>query len=323
MSSPSIAPPVPRNFSSCLSRRQFLALTSIAPATVLATSLTSPVFGATSPSATPAANMPKAAKRIPIGLELYSVRNELVRNLPDTLRAVAKMGYEAVEFYSPYASWTFPFAKGVRTLIDDLGLRCYSTHNGAQSIMPGESMAKAIELNQILGARHIIIASPPRDTTGVEGWKRACELFSQAVEQLKPHGLATGYHNHQTEWKTLEGGGHIMNVIATHTPPEFVLQLDVGTALEAGVDPVAWIKSNPGRIKSVHLKDWTPGSKAEEKAYRVLFGEGVAPWREIIAAAESVGGVEYYLLEQEGSRFPEIETAQRCLDLWRALRKKV
>jgi sugar phosphate isomerase/epimerase len=166
-----------------------------------------------------------------------------------------------------------------------------------------------------------VLASPPKEANGLEGWKKTCSQLSTAVEQLKPHGLFAGYHNHQAEWKTLEGGPRIMDVIAQNTPPEFVLQLDVGTCLEVGVDPVAWIKANPGRIKSVHVKDWAPGLKADEKAYRVLTGEGIAPWKEIFAAAESVGGVEFYLLEQEGSRFPELETAQRCLEIWKKMRR--
>lgn len=307
-----------------LTRRAFVGLTGLVPAAVLTHALSRNAFAAASSGATSAApqtQSPKALGKIPVGLELYSVRTELMRNLPDTLRAVAKMGYEVVEFYSPYIDWTFPFAKGVRTLLDDLGMRCFSTHNRFTSVVPGEMMAKAVELNQILGARHVVVASPPPNTTTAEAWKRVGEQFSTAVEQLKPHGLSTGYHNHQTEWKMVEGGQRIMDVVAANTPPEFVLQLDVGTALEAGADPVAWIKANPGRIKSVHLKDWAPGAKADEKAYRVLFGEGVAPWKEILAAAESVGGVEFYLIEQEGSRFPEFETAQRCLDLWKTLRR--
>jgi sugar phosphate isomerase/epimerase len=300
-----------------LSRRDFLALSSAIPAALLATPFISHAQPATnSGRPTPM----RETKKYPIGLELYSVRTELVRNLPDTLRAVAKMGYEVVEFYSPYYQWTYPFAKTVRTLIDDVGLKCYSTHNGFPSLTPGDTMAKAIELNQILGARHIVLASPPRGATGLDGWKKACEQLTTAVEQLKPHGLSAGYHNHQTEWKELEGGLRVMDVIAQNTPKEFVLQLDVGTCMEAGVDPVEWIKMNPGRIKSVHLKDWTPGKKEDEKAYRVLFGEGISPWKEIIAAAESVGGVEFYLLEQEGSRYPELETAQRCLANWKAMR---
>ncbi len=293
-----------------VSRRRFLGLSAAA-------SLTLPVLTRAAAAAAPA---PAPKKHPPIGLELYSVRTELMRNLPDTLRAVAKMGYEVVEFYAPYMNWTFPFAKGVRSLIDDLGLKCWSTHNPATSLIADDARAKAIELNQILGSRHIVAASPPRDAKDLESWKRTSAAFAAASAALKPHGLSAGYHNHATEWKPIDGPKHVMDIMAEMTPPEFGLQLDVGTALEAGVDPVAWIKAHPGRIRSVHVKDWAPGTKAEEKAYRVLVGEGVAPWKEIMAAAETVGGVEFYLLEQEGARFPELETAQRCLENWKRLR---
>jgi sugar phosphate isomerase/epimerase len=112
-----------------------------------------------------------------------------------------------------------------------------------------------------------------------------------------------------------------MDVIAANTPKEFTLQLDVGTCVEAGADPVAWIKANPGRIRSLHLKDWAPGPSEQEKGYRVLFGEGVCPWKAIFAVAEATGGVEYYLIEQESSRFPEMETARLCLENWKKLAK--
>ncbi len=112
-----------------------------------------------------------------------------------------------------------------------------------------------------------------------------------------------------------------MDVLAANTPKEFALQLDVGTCVEAGADPVAWINANPGRIRSLHLKDWAPAVAGQEKGYRVLFGEGVVPWKELLAAAEATGGVEYYLIEQEGSRYSEFETAQRCLGAWRTMRK--
>jgi sugar phosphate isomerase/epimerase len=80
---------------------------------------------------------------------------------------------------------------------------------------------------------------------------------------------------------------------------------------------VAWIDVNPGRIHCIHCKDWAPGP---DKGYRVLFGEGVSPWTKIFAAAEAKGGIEYYLIEQEGSRFPELETAERCLANWKKLK---
>jgi len=293
----------------------------MASAALVAQSIGGRAFAA----AEPAASIPVAsrgAKKYPIGLELYSVRTELARDLPGTLREVSRIGYEAVEFYAPYFDWTIPYAKDVRSLMDDLGLRCYSTHNHIESFTPGEGMAKAIELNQILGARHLILAMAPKGTEGLEGWKNLCGRLTAAVGQLQPHGLTAGFHNHFMEWAPLDGGPRVMDVIAANTPAEFVLQFDVGTCMEAGADPIAWIKANPGRIKSVHLKDWAPGKPEQEKGFRVLFGEGASPWAGITAAVESVGGVEFYLMEQEGSRYPEFETTRRCLDTWKKLRNQ-
>jgi sugar phosphate isomerase/epimerase len=302
-----------------VSRRRFLALSSMLPAAVLlAQSAGSRITAAE--GAKPAA---AGKKRLPIGIELYAVRGELTKNLPGTLEEVAKIGYEVVEFYAPYFQWTPIYAKEVRQRLDDLGLRCHSTHNHLISFTPGDGMSRAIELNQILGARHLVLSSAGREPRGADAWKKLCEQLTTATNELLPHGLTAGFHNHQTEWVKIDGDLRIMDVIAANTPKEFVLQLDVGTCMEAGADPVAWIRANPGRIKSVHLKDWAPGTKEEEKGYRVLFGEGVSPWTEIITAAESVGGVEFYLMEQEGSRYAEFDTARRCLAAWNALREKV
>jgi sugar phosphate isomerase/epimerase len=93
-----------------------------------------------------------------------------------------------------------------------------------------------------------------------------------------------------------------------------VLQLDVGTCVEVGADPVAWINANPGRIRSIHCKDWSPA-----RGYAIAFGEGDAPWKRIFDAAESAGGVEYYLVEQEESP-DQLQMAARCLDNWKKLR---
>lgn len=298
-----------------ISRRNFLAVSAVVPSAMVAGSFGR---GALAAEAEPAA--PASAKKYPIGLELYSVRTELARDLPNTLRNVSKIGYEVVEFFAPYYDWSLPYAKTVRSQMDDLGLRCYSTHNHIESFTPGEKMAKAIELNQILGSKLLVMASAPQKTEGLESWKSLCGQLTSATEALTPHGLAAGFHNHQSEWAPLDGDKRVMDVIAANTPQEFVLQFDVGTCVEAGADPVAWINANPGRIKVLHLKDWAPGKREDEKSYRVLFGEGVSPWKEIIAASEATGGVEFYLMEQESSRFSEFETAQRCLDAWKKFR---
>src|SRR5262249_18992040 len=155
----------------------------------------------------------------------------------------------------------------------------------------------------ILGAKYIVMSSAGR-TTSLDDWKRVADTLTSACEKFRAAGLRGGYHNHQTEFRALEGKRPI-EVIAANTPKDFMLQLDVGTCVEVGQDPVAWINANPGRINSLHLKDWGKGED-KERGYRVLFGEGDAPWKKIFDAAESKGGVEYYLIEQEGSRYPSM-----------------
>jgi sugar phosphate isomerase/epimerase len=278
--------------SESLSRRAFLGMTAALP------------FAAASLA---------AAKKVPVGLELYSVRGELAKDLPGTVTAVGKMGYEVVEFYAPYLNWTPEIARDVRKRMDDVGLKCHSTHNNGPSFTD-DGLKKAIELNEIIGSKYLIMASAPR-ATGIDAWKKVAEQLTSISEKLKPHKMATGYHNHQVEWRPLEGQ-RPMDVIAAGTPKNVVLQFDVGTCVEVGADPIAWINSHAGRIKSVHCKDWSMG-----RGYAVPFGEGDAPWKNIFDAAEKKGGVEYYLIEQEiAGPDGELAMVQRCLDNWKKLR---
>jgi sugar phosphate isomerase/epimerase len=250
--------------------------------------------------------------KIPVGLELYSVRDQLKKDPESTVRAVAKMGYQDVEFYAPYLEWSEDQAKQMRKLLDELGIHCYSTHNDEDSFSDSK-IQKASELNKILGSRYMVLAwSDPKPD--LDGWKKVAESLNNAAEKLAPSGLKVGYHNHDAEWKPVEGKRPI-EVIASNTKPSVMLQLDVGTCLEAGADPVAWIKANPGRIRSIHCKDWSPDPNV---GYKTLFGEGKADWKAIFQAAENQGGVEFYLIEQEGSRYPELETARRCLEAFRS-----
>jgi sugar phosphate isomerase/epimerase len=224
------------------------------------------------------------------------------------------MGYQVVEFYSPYFDWTPATARDVRARLDDLGIRCLSTHNGAASFTP-EGLKKAIELNRILGSTTIVLASPPV-MTGLDSWKALGQQMTGVMDTLRPLGMAAGFHNHQTEW-----GGAIgqrpMDVLAASTPHDFVLQFDVGTCVEAGQDPVAWIEAHPGRIKSLHCKDWG----ADGRGYSVAFGEGSVPWKAVLDAAEATGGAEYFLIEQEiPGPGGEFAMAQKCLANWKTLR---
>jgi sugar phosphate isomerase/epimerase len=274
-----------------LSRRSFLALSAALPWALKS-------YGS-------------AASSIPIGLELYSVRDALAKDPQGTVRAVAQMGYPGVEFYAPYYEWDENQAKQMRKLLDELGIRCFSTHND-QQYFAKDKIARARDLNLALGSKYMVMAySDPK--SGSDGWKAVADVLNSAADELAPAGLKVGYHNHEAEFTPVNGVRPI-ETLAKSTKPSVMLQLDVGTCLQAGADPVAWIRANPGRIRSLHLKDW---SSDPAKGYKVLFGEGNADWKSIFAAAESVGGVEYYLLEQEGSRFGELETARRCLQAYR------
>jgi sugar phosphate isomerase/epimerase len=280
-----------------MSRRTFLTIAAVSPFAPVALK----ALGA-------------AAAKPPVGLELWTVRDELTRNLMGTIRAVARMGYEVVEFYAPYYQWTPQVATDVRKLLDDLGIRCHSTHNSDQSFTPG-GIQKAIDLNQIIGSTYIVMASTNAAT--LDQWKAVCDRLNVAAEKLKPLGMFSGFHNHQTEWRRVDNQ-RPMDVIAANTVKDVVLQFDVGTCVEVGEDPVAWIKANPGRIKSMHCKDWGRGSG---KGYGVLFGEGDSPWPGIFEVAESTGGLEYYLIEQEeGPAAEQLQRAERCLANWKKMR---
>jgi sugar phosphate isomerase/epimerase len=261
-----------------------------------------------------AALLSAKGKKIPIGLELYSVRQELQKDDVGTVKAVAKMGYDAVEFYSPYTGWTVEKAKDMRKLLDDLGVKCLSTHNGAPSFAP-DKIEHTIALNTILGSKLVVMASAGR-VQGLDGWKGVAEKLNAGAEKMKAAGIRAGFHNHKSEFVAIEGKMP-MEVLAAETGKNVVLQLDVGTCVEAGVDPIAWIKKNPGRFASIHCKDW---SKDPAIGFKALFGEGDSPWKKIFAAAEKSGGVECYMVEQEGSRFTAMETAEKCLANFKKLR---
>jgi sugar phosphate isomerase/epimerase len=272
-----------------ITRRSFLAVSLIVPWAVRA----------------------DASKLVPVGLELYSVRDALKKDPEGTVRAVAQMGYECMEFYAPYYEWTGRQAKQMRNLLDDLGVRCYSTHND-QEYFSADKIQHARDLNLILGSQYLVMASAELGS-GPDNWRALAETLNSAAEQLEKSSLRVGYHNHKPEFIPVNGVRPI-EVLAKHTNRSVMLQLDVGTCLEAGSDPVAWIRANPGRIRSLHLKDW---SRNPAKGYQVLFGEGDADWKNIFSAAETVGGVEFYLLEQEGSRLSEFDTARACLQSFR------
>lgn len=263
-----------------------------------------------------AASLLQGAVKKPVGLELYSVRQEFAKDMAATIKAVGKMGYDGVEFFGPYADWTPDQAREAHKMVKDAGMKCLSAHTGAKYFGP-DHLDRVIELNSILETRFMIMSSSGR-VEGPDGWKKVAGLLNNAAEKLKKLKKGTGYHNHALEFKAVEGVKPI-EVLARETTKDVVLQLDVGTCIEAGSDPVAWIKANPGRIRSLHMKDWKSGMAKPHDGYRVLLGEGSADWKSIVNECIKTGGVEHLLVEQEGSQFTELETAEKCLQNFKKL----
>ncbi len=162
--------------STPFSRRSFLAMSAMLPLSLRAF----------------------AASSVPVGLELYSVRNALKDDPMGTVRTVAQMGYQVVEFYAPYFDWTEPQTREMKKLMDDLGVRCHSTHNSS-SYFTTENLKKAQDRNLILGSTYVVMSSS-EPKPGLDGWKEVADTLNSADDQLKKAGLKTGYHNHELEF---------------------------------------------------------------------------------------------------------------------------
>jgi sugar phosphate isomerase/epimerase len=122
----------------------------------------------------------------------------------------------------------------------------------------------------MLGSKHVVMASSERKP-GLDGWKEIADQLNLADDELESSDLKTGYHNHQPAFTPVNG---IRPIDAKNSKAYVMLQLDVGTCLQAGSDPVAWIRANPSRIRSLHCKDWSP---EKSKGYAVLFGVNELP----------------------------------------------
>jgi len=222
--------------------------------------------------------------------------------LPGTLEAVAKMGYEGVEFAGYYGRE----AKELRKLCDDLGLKVIGTHTGLNTLL-GDELKRTVEFNQILGNPFLIVPGLPEERRNSRAaWLETAKIFNEIAEKVKPDGMVTGYHNHAIEFSPMDGELP-WDTFFGNTKPEVVMQLDTGNALHGGADPVPFLKKYPGRAATVHLKAY---SSTDSKA---LIGEDEIKWDEIFELCESAGGTEWYIVEQESYAFPPIECVDKCL----------
>jgi len=242
-------------------------------------------------------------KRIPVGVQLYSVRTECEKDLPRTINAVAKMGYKGVEFAGYYAR----DAKTLRKLLDDVGLVCCGTHTGLNTLLDDE-LPKTIEFNQILGNEFLIVPSLPEEYRKTrEDWQKTAQLFNELSNKVKPFDMWVGYHNHGVEFKPVDGEIP-WDIFFGRTKKDVVMQLDTGNAMSGGGDPVVFLKRYPGRAKTVHIK---PFSKAKPNA---VIGDDELPWKEIFNLCETIGGTRWYIVEYESDAYPPLVSIEKCLE---------
>src|SRR5436305_3759102 len=139
--------------------------------------------------------------KIPIALQLYSVREDCARDLPGTIAAVAKMGYVGVEFAGYYDR----SAADLRKLLDDHGLRCAGTHTGLNTIL-GDELDRTIEFNRTIGNRYLIVPGLPKERRDSrQAWLETARLMNEAAERARPAGMLVGYHNHSIEFQAMDG----------------------------------------------------------------------------------------------------------------------
>ncbi|HUU11362.1 MAG TPA: TIM barrel protein [Phycisphaerae bacterium] len=244
-------------------------------------------------------------KRIPVALQLYSVRDDAGKDLPGVLEKVAKMGYEGVEFAGYYGHKP----EAIRKLLDADGLVCCSTHTGFGALQ-GDALKGTVELHKTLGAKFITVPGGVGGDTK-QAWLDAAKKFNDVAAKLKADGIRVGYHNHSAEFKVVDGE-MLWDTFCSNTVKDVVMQLDTGNAMGGGGDPVAILKKYPGRAGTIHLKEHGGDGN---------FGAGDCPWKEIFELCETIGGTEWYIVEQETYKYPPLKCVEQCMEFMKKMGK--
>jgi len=281
--------------SNDLIRRDFLKWTTAAAAAGVATNALRPVAEAAKPK--------PEKKIIPIGVQLWSVREECKKDFDGTLAKIAEMGFQGVEFagYHQYVN----DAAGLRKQLDSLGLKAAGTHIGGKSFL-GDEMKKTIEFHKTIGCSLLIIPGDSR-FTDPEKSKVYAEEMNKASELLKAEGMACGHHNHTHEFDKAEGKTY-WDLFGERTNKDVFYELDIGWVREAGLDAIELIKRNPGRIRTTHIK-----AKPGKSKGKYFVGQDKYDWKSVFKAAYDVGGTEWFLIEQED--YPDGKTPLECVKI--------
>jgi len=255
----------------------------------------------------PALAADEPAKKIPIGLQLYSVRTACTNDLPAVLEAVAKMGYQGVEFAGYYGRK----APDLRRLLDQNGLKCCGTHTGWDTVQP-KNWDATVEFNKTIGNKYLIVPGlPGAREASAEACKETAKMFSEMAAKAKELDMRVGYHAHGGDFKKFNGET-AWDIIFANSTDDVVMQLDIGNCIGGGGDPYAILKKFPGRATTIHLKPW--GKR------NAVIGEDDVRWNEIWELCEKPGKTEWYIVEYEEDP-AKVDSVKRCIENLRRMGK--
>lgn len=250
--------------------------------------------------------------RIPIALQLWSIREDIAADLPGALRQLAEMGYEGVEL----AGFNNVAPKKWAELLKANGLGVAGAHIGLDALAADKFNETADMYAEIGCTRLTVPALAGKYTGSLDGYRRACAAINAAAERAKARGFTVGYHNHDFEFRFVENRVPFF-LMADCLTSDVYFQLDMGWMYKAGVDGAKFVRDFPGRCSSIHVKSY---SKENPKA---VVGDkaDVVPWTNVFEACESVGGTQWYVVEHEEYADPPMECVRQCLDNLRAMGK--
>ena len=251
-----------------------------------------------------------APKKGIVGLQLYSIRDEMKNDPLGSLTEIAKMGYVYVEHANYVDGRFYGYApKEFRKVLDDLGLKMISGH----TVMRKEHWDEAkndfsdswkllVDDAAVLGQKYVV--SPSMDETmrsNYDDFKRYMEIFNKCGQLCNRQGMKFGYHNHSFEFAESLNGEKLFDIMMKSMDPGLVVvQLDMGNLYNGGAIALDVVKQYPGRFENLHVKDEIEApAGGNEKYESTIIGEGIVNTKEVTDLATKIGGAQVYIIEQE------------------------
>ncbi|MBP5622292.1 MAG: sugar phosphate isomerase/epimerase [Thermoguttaceae bacterium] len=269
-------------------------------------------FSATSSAVRDALFAAEPVKKVPIALQVYSVREYASKDLRGTLKRIADIGYKGVEFAGYYGNE----AKDIRKWLDEAGLKAISTHLGVPQLLEG-TFEQTVEFEKTLGNRRLIVAGGLSASCATDaGNQMTAYLFNEIAAKARKVDMQIGFHSHFNDFTDINGT-NAWDLFFSRTADDIIAQVDVGNTMHGGADPYAEVAKFPGRGQLLHVK----AENEEGKHGACVGGPGdIVDWDRMFDIAENIGGVEWYIVEQEDSRDGQ-DIFDACAECFENLKK--